>query len=50
MHPPEVCLPRYARTELELMPGYLSDLGEERPEVERELARREDVVIRIQLQ
>eukprot|EP00095_Tigriopus_kingsejongensis_P008579 maker-scaffold167_size293163-snap-gene-1.25 protein:Tk08579 transcript:maker-scaffold167_size293163-snap-gene-1.25-mRNA-1 annotation:"short gasrtulation" len=34
------CLPRYARNELELMPGYLSDLGEERPEVEKELNAR----------
>lgn len=37
--PPD-CLPRYARNELELMPGFLSDLGEERPEVEKELAAR----------
>ena len=40
VHPTEECLPRYARQDLELMPGYLSDLGEERPEVERELATR----------
>ena len=37
---PMDCLPRYARNELELMPGYLSDLGEERPEMENELATR----------
>ncbi|TRY80007.1 hypothetical protein TCAL_08936 [Tigriopus californicus] len=37
--PPD-CLPRYVRNELELMPGFLSDLGEERPEVEKELAAR----------
>jgi hypothetical protein len=37
---PTECLPRYARNQLEMMPGFLSDLGEERPEVERELATR----------
>jgi len=37
---PRDCLPRYARNELELMPGYLSDLGEVRPEAERVLAAR----------
>ncbi len=37
---PGDCLPGYARKELELMPGYLSDLGETRPEVEQELATR----------
>lgn len=41
VHAPNDCLPRYAtRDDLELMPGYLSDLGEERPEVEKELATR----------
>ena len=34
------CLPRYARNELELMPGYLNDLGEFRPEAEKELENR----------
>ena len=37
---PVDCLPRYARNELELMPGYISDLGDVRPEVERELQMR----------
>ena len=26
---PQVCLPRYARNDLEIIPGYLRDLGEE---------------------
>ena len=37
---PSDCLPRYARNELELMPGYISDIGEERPEIEKELKTR----------
>ena len=30
---PSDCLPRRSRNDLELMPGFLNDLGEERPEV-----------------
>ena len=33
---PGLCLPSYARNDLELMPGYLSDLGEEIGDVSME--------------
>jgi hypothetical protein len=33
VHPNAECLPRFSRNHLELMPGYLSDLGEERPDI-----------------
>lgn len=29
MSAPQTCLPRYARNDLEIIPGYLRDLGEE---------------------
>ena len=33
---PRDCKPRFSRNDLEMMPGFLNDLGEEKPEVEKE--------------
>ena len=35
---PEECLPRFSRNDLELMPGFLNDMNEERPEVRSQYA------------
>ncbi len=35
---PTECLPRFSRNDLELMPGFLNDRGEEVPEAEKEYA------------
>ena len=35
---PRECKPRFSRNDLELMPGFLNDLGEEVPEVDKSYA------------
>jgi hypothetical protein len=35
---PQDCKPRFSRNDLEMMPGFLNDLGEEKPEADKEYA------------
>ena len=37
---PEECLPRFSRNDLEMMPGFLNDLGEENEQVAKEYSFR----------